>query len=588
MKKLTALILALAMLTAVFAGCGDTDTQADQPDNSQTGTTTPDDTNKDQGEQSGTADSGNTDTGTTTPDSGSTSTDTPATREDPDPTTLREFDTPEQEALVVVAEAYYARKVYLQYEDTRMVQGNVTQPTYYRWQKHENSPESLSSQYTGYTNCAAFCYDVYKEAFDLDIVHWYTAALNTATDMHVFYHTIRGNETEEEKKQIEQQFRDTVQPGDILNCIHKGQDSGHAMLYVGDGKILHSSGTVYNYDTNKDVIEARGTVQYLELNEIFSTEGKCYFWGETAFAIVRPLIKYTDAQITEETKIRVEKMQNVYIEKLSSHTMGQTVDLGEEITYTFMVRNGRTHTIDIEISDIIPQYTTYVSGADKVEGDKISWQVKIPSGETKKISFTVKVDNNPELYNGGYIYSADAKVGGIGVTCRPVFVGKHLSQDDQAKITAACDTLGITTLKGIALAQEIYAKAGVQIDELPHESDLIASLFKPYGTTMNHKEYNTQSEYFGMVAPTMYGGYYVVRSDAYNKERTRGIYGSQISAGDILVCKEINKFQCYLYAGKNKVVDLTTGKLLDLGKTQEALLSTIGYDQFVVIRPAMK
>ena len=250
--------------------------------------------------------------------------------------------------------------------------------------------------------------------------------------------------------------------------------------------------SVYNYDANKDMMEARGTVQYLELNEIFSPEGTCYMFGETSFALVRPLIKYTDAKITEETKIRVEKMQNVYIEKLSSHTMGQTVDLGEEITYTFMVRNGRTHTIDIEISDIIPANTTYVSGADKVDGDKISWQVKIPSGETQRFSYTVKVDNNPELYNGGYIYSADAKVGGIGVTCRPVFVGKHLSVDDQDKINKTCNSLGVQTLKGIALAQKIYADAGVQIDELPHESDIIASLFKPYGTTANHKEYNTQ------------------------------------------------------------------------------------------------
>ena len=585
MKKLTALLLALMMLTAVFAGCGDSktpDSSSDDKDNVQNdvpndGAQADDKEQTDNQDQGGDKDKTNTENN-----------DPPATREEPDPTTLREFDTPEQEALVVCAEAYYARKVYLQYEDTRMVQGNVVQPTYYRWQRHENSPESLSSQYTGYTNCAAFCYDVYKEAFDLDIVHWYTAALNTATDMHVFYHTITGKETDAEKKEIEQRFRDTLQPGDILNCIHKGQDSGHAMLYVGDGKILHSSGTVYNYEANKDMIEARGTVQYLELNEIFSTEGTCYFWGETAFVIVRPLIKYTDAQITEETKIRVEKMQNVYIEKLSSHTMGQTVDLGEEITYTFMVRNGRTHTIDIDITDVVPAGATYVSGADKVDGNNLSWNVKIASGETKKISYTVKVNDDPSLYDGGYIYSADAKVGGIGVTCRPVFVGKHLSTEDQDKITSACNSLGTTTLKGMALAQQIYANAGVKIDELPNENDIIASLFTAYGTTMNHKSFNTESEYYSMVAPTMYGGYYVVRSDAYNKERTRGIYGSQISAGDILVMKEVGKVQCYLYAGKNKAVDLTTGKLLDLAKTQEALLSCIGYDQFVVIRPAMK
>ncbi|MBO7275243.1 MAG: C40 family peptidase, partial [Clostridia bacterium] len=288
MKKLTALVLALVMLTAAFAGCsGKKDPAANKPEPTPpvNDPVTPADPTPDKP-----VDPAPVDPTPVTPDP-------PATREEPDPSTLREFDTPEQEALVVVAEAYYARKVYLQYEDTRMVQGNVTQPTYYRWQKHENSPESLSSQYTGYTNCAAFCYDVYKEAFDLDIVHWYTAAMDKATDMHVFYHAITGKETDAEKKEIEQRFRDTIQPGDILNCIHKGQDSGHAMLYVGDGKILHSTGTVYNYEANKDMMEARGTVQYLELNEIFSPEGTCYMFGETTFALVRPLIKYTDAKI---------------------------------------------------------------------------------------------------------------------------------------------------------------------------------------------------------------------------------------------------------------------------------------------------
>ena len=252
MRKLIALFLALMTIATVFAGCGeDKQPTADQ---GTSGDQTPDTpVNPDDGGASTTPD-----TPTKPDDTPSTTPDPPAKQETPDPSTLREFDTPEQEALVVVAEAYYARRVYLQYEDTRMVQGNVVQPTYYRWQRHENSPETLSSQYTGYTNCAAFCYDVYKEAFDLDIIHWYTAALDKATDMHVFYHAITGKETDAEKKEIEQRFRDTIQPGDILNCIHKGQDSGHAMLYVGDGKILHSTGTVYNYDTNKDMMEARG------------------------------------------------------------------------------------------------------------------------------------------------------------------------------------------------------------------------------------------------------------------------------------------------------------------------------------------
>ena len=118
MKKITALILALLMLSLLFAGCA---------------------------EKKGTASSGGTTSGAD---------ETP----DAEPT-YRTFDNPYQEALVTYAEAMLARRTYVQYDDSRLVPG--TDPAIYRWQRQTMAAEDYTSQLIGYTNCAAFTHDVY-------------------------------------------------------------------------------------------------------------------------------------------------------------------------------------------------------------------------------------------------------------------------------------------------------------------------------------------------------------------------------------------------------------------------------------------
>ena len=62
-----------------------------------------------------------------------------------------------QKALVATAESYFARGVYLQYDDTRAVAGDVVKPPVYRWSRYYlNSPEDTTRQNITYTNCAKF------------------------------------------------------------------------------------------------------------------------------------------------------------------------------------------------------------------------------------------------------------------------------------------------------------------------------------------------------------------------------------------------------------------------------------------------
>ena len=232
-----------------------------------------------------------------------------------------------QEALVVTAKAYYARGTYLQYDDTRAVTGSVVRPPVYRWERHKNSPEDSTRQRTNYTNCAAFCYDVYKQAFDLDIINWCTEDMMDDASQHAFRYQVQFDETEEQKANIAKLYMDCLQPGDIIVNRHV-RGGGHAMLYVGNGEIIHSTGGSpcnYTYDGKCDARESFGSIEKMDVATLFTAEAeRMYTFGtEKNIAIIRPLMKFKDAQITESTKARVKYLQDIFVEKLSSHTIGR-------------------------------------------------------------------------------------------------------------------------------------------------------------------------------------------------------------------------------------------------------------------------
>ena len=196
MKKLVMLLSALSLSVLLF-GCADTQTPPDTDDNTAVSV------------QDGQTENGETDSGLhpsglimpwiKDPLNGS-------------------FISPQAEAVVTVAEAYFNRSVWLQYDNKYSAGGNQM----YRLQYRENSPEDLTSQHTGYTNCSHFVYDVYYEALGVDIGHLTTKSLSeNAVDMQVFFHKVTDRETEEQKLSIAQQFLDTLQQGDIIVCRHR-------------------------------------------------------------------------------------------------------------------------------------------------------------------------------------------------------------------------------------------------------------------------------------------------------------------------------------------------------------------------------
>ncbi|MBQ2866224.1 MAG: C40 family peptidase [Clostridia bacterium] len=582
MKKLTALILALMMLTAVFAGCGDSSSDTDGTSDNDLSADTP--TPPDSGDSDSSDSQSSVDSEGSADDLPASSSDTPAKPDEPVDT--RVYDSKIAEALITTAESYLARRTYIQYDDTRLVSGDAIGITY-RWQNGVNSPEDCTSQYTAYSNCAAFCYDVYYYALGLDIGTRTTAQMMDATDMHVYRYSVTGNEDSQKKDEIKKLFNSQLQQGDLIVYRNKDNTNGHVMLYIGDGQIIHccaTGGGNYDYSMNKDALEPRGAIVEMQLEELWTEASARYMFSMMNFAIVRPTIKYTDAAPSEECLNRIANLKKIYVEKTSSHGAGYTAAPGDEVTFTFTLRSNRTSDTTVDITDTVPSNTTFVSGDCKREGDKLTWTVAVPSGQTVKVSYTVKVD--PNAKTGDLVYSENSTVGGVTARARKIYIGKNLTADLMQRITAAAESSQTSALRGMALAQKLYADIGISLT-LKDENTLLSSLYKPQAGRYYYL--NVDSEDIDILAPTMYGGYYTgTCATLYDGVRTRAPLMSQLMAGDIVVCEESGKVQSYMVINGNRLFDLTNGKLLDLVTAVPTLYSTIGYDRFAIIRPAMR
>ena len=123
-------------------------------------------------------------------------------------------------------------------------------------------------------------------------------------------------------------------------------------------------------------------------------------------------IAYVDGEPTEETTDTVNK-PNVEISKSSNPTSGETVENGEEITYSITLDNSKgTAPTTVNVKDSIPTGTTFVDGSIKIGNDlrtdlnadnlASGIDVDLLAGESKNLEFKVRVnelENNTQIIN---------------------------------------------------------------------------------------------------------------------------------------------------------------------------------------------
>ncbi|MBR5139767.1 MAG: DUF11 domain-containing protein, partial [Clostridia bacterium] len=426
-----------------------------------------------------------------------------------------------EKALISAADAFILRGDRMQYADTRLATDSTTATPIYRWERGK-SPEDYTVDEIGYSNCTAFCHDAYLNAFEWDYGNYWL--YNAPLEMIEYLYYLSGYETEEQKANVEQEFYDTLQFGDIVYFCYSAGGS-HGMLYMGNGNLMHCSGSTYNTSTSNYYEVQEAAIRYQTIECLFTPGNSRYLFQtektRTKIYILRPFNLW-NGEIPESTENRIENMKGIVAEKLSSHTLGQTANPGDLITYTFKIFNTNGYTVNLDVSDIIPENTTLVVNGYLSDKRSLFWTVDIAPGEEKLISYTVQISESCEK-DSVIVCSDESAVGGVPVRSTPVFIGRTLTEAEQQRVKEIA--LALVEEKdevGVSLANKIYRELfGIESFFGNDFDDLRSGIFVSYGSI---KKIAVDGKYADMIAPTLYGGKSVVNSDRFLGERTRMLW----------------------------------------------------------------
>lgn len=511
-----------------------------------------------------------------------------------------------EKALLSTAEAYFYRGYRAQYADTRMPSTYLSSSDRgeFRWQIGKRQPEDYTSANWGYINCAAFTYEVYRNALGYDLGSLYTTA-NLAkyyTDggkvgvpMYPYFYRTNTKATAAEIQQVRENFFATLKFGDLV-VVRRNNGGGHVMMYIGNKTVIHSGGGNFNYSEDREVYEA--TVRYMNLDwYLFDEASANYIFQSNGYvqhlSIVRPLDKCSS--VPENTKNRMENLGGIFSEKVSSIGTGASISAGGEVTFTFRIQNFGGVAKTLAVTDIVPANATLKAAPGAtVSGNHLAWSVTVEPGAVAEVSYTVIAGS------AAVIESKDGKVGGVAHRCPDITVKRTLTAAEQDAFKEAAEALQKSNpkgLTGLALVNEIYRRAGLDAPFVNSGKDLsISTLRSSLFQQEQNKiwKLNPNSPYYKLVAPTLYGGrkyftpqQYTATSKA-NSDRTRLPRVQDMVVGDVLVVKFLSSEAMYLYVGGDHFLNLGKSTLdEDTYTSSVRLMRMMSAGQyFAVIRPS--
>ena len=514
----------------------------------------------------------------------------------------REGYTDVEKALIATAESYLLRGDRFQYTDDHTSKGTC------RWESAVRQPEDCTVDQYGYSNCAAFVYDVHWATLGLKASgnskplnttkynasyakRYWNAETGTSSSKSVVFYAEPMKKVGDKyeptlddagKAALKEKIVSVLRPGDIIN-IRRTTGSGHAMLYVGNGTIIHSSGSNYSTKNQTDTHEA--TARFRMVEDLFDpavyNETSCIY-NLVSVSILR-LQNQTSKGVTENAANRTANMQGIIAEKVSSTAMGKTASCGDTITYTFYIFNTNQEEKPVAIRDTLSANVSFVEATDggTCTESEIAWDITVPADTRMSVSYTVKVNDGLDTY--AKIDGAQATVNGVVHKCYDTVVGNTLTAEEQTKLTDAVTAVkdkGVSGLTAPQIADRIYKTAfgtdNIFGEQVKTYSQLLDGDGEPHvGVFLTNPASTPATLYMSdlnkapaslMVAPGMYGGFHVSGSAtntfyrylslADAPLRSRYFWEKDLVVGDLFLMQSEEAKCMYIYIGNDTFVSL--------------------------------
>ena len=480
-------------------------------------------------------------------------------------------------------------------------------------------PEDATAYKEIYLDCSSYVNSVYHYIFGINITptpntaNFDTFAKNNiGTNSEVVYYIdVNDYTTEEEKEAILSEIQSNLQVGDLITYRHNssGDVGGHVMLYIGDNKFLHCTGSSFDYNNDptsndcKDNIEETKSIYRSNASVLFTESGSRYLFGNKSgkevlsFSVLRPLNR-SGLKISEQAYLRYQ-LQGITIEKVASTPHMSTVNRGEDITYTITLTNKNDITVnDLVIKDVINSLCAYkdatIDNGGTVAGNNVTWNIaSIASGASINLSYTVKVKNDAPI--GSIINSNDATVNGIKTNKIYHTVGGLTNEDLNSLATSAESMIGNnydSYIDGLKFIKDVYNDAlCYDFINVSYSNNVIVRLID------NNKANNTidtTHELYPLVNPNFYGGLAIKTGMVSDNLRIRSNKTDYYEKGDIIVVYDsyTSLGHSYLYVDESHIYGLdgsnNVAVLYDTtSKVSKFLEQLIAYYEYVVLRPSL-
>ena len=484
------------------------------------------------------------------------------------------------------------------------------------------TPEDATEQQRIYLDCSSYVNAIYYNAFGVNVMP-YTIAQKGASTANFMayarenpeaidvlgYWECRDYDTKEEREALLSELLKNLRVGDVIvyrkgNAETLEESAGHALIYVGEGKILHCMNTesYLHNGTNPDEAYDRVSSSSVGFETTFnlfeSPLATRYLFNYVNFTILRPINRGLTP--TEQTISRMT-IPSLSIEKLLDKNMYSAVFKDDLLTYTVILRNNSNRDLNgINLVELVPEGTEFVEASEGVTHNlgSISWSGNVKANSTVRITFTVKVTTDEV---GAVIESSSGTVNGLSLN----------------KITNTVSAISKEKLDAISSIGKALAEEKTEFDDpilmvKRIYRELLSKDILDYASVtealneiidLEEKAINSECDIFGMVMKNLSGGYLIKASNPQNNERIRAIRIEYMTAGDIIIAEhstdkdgQVKRQVAFVYLGNYEFLsvssDVGSCEIIALDKnnyseTNNILISLYSYEKYAFIRPSL-
>ncbi|MBR7146338.1 MAG: DUF11 domain-containing protein [Oscillospiraceae bacterium] len=364
-----------------------------------------------------------------------------------------------QNYIVDMAAAYYEKTVYTQYEMQKMaIMGNTSGAATGLNIRREPyaTPGEISADEITYFDCSGFLFALYENSFGGAYESLGTSTANMmakaraaasvgpeSTVAYLYEKTAEGTLTTAEVTAISNAMREILLPGDVI-VYRRTVNTGHTLVYMGDGYTLESGGSSYDYDTGTDKVEAAGTLalRVADDNLFKYSSSRCPMSKENfdSIAILRPLNR---AALNVSAMAKAQSANSGLSVTKRGLPAGRSVPAGGEITYTIELDNapkiGTGIARTVTVTDPLSDKVTLVSATDggTVKNGVLTFaDISLAAGEVRTLSYTVRVNADAT----GAVEGTKCSANGVEAVCREVLIGDALTAAQEAALAQGLST----------------------------------------------------------------------------------------------------------------------------------------------------